>query len=87
MTTNPDTFDIGPTPAPWTLPGAQPSWDSLTEDGATVLSWTRDVGDQLWIATEDTIQEGRWVRSPAAIQYCEPPRDHKDNKYRRPSAE
>jgi hypothetical protein len=55
MNTDPGAFDIGPTPPPWTLRGAQPSWDSLTERGSTVLSWTRDIGD-LWIACEGTIE-------------------------------
>jgi hypothetical protein len=60
MTT--DIFDIGPTPPPWTLHGTPPDWDSLTEDGATALGWTRDVGANVWIAAGDTIKEGRWVR-------------------------
>ena len=78
MTTDNIIFDVGPTPPAWTLPGAQPNWDSLTEDGASVLGWTRDIGDQVWIDAEDTIQEGQWVRSPATIGYCEPPRDGLD---------
>jgi hypothetical protein len=69
MTTDPDTFDIGPTPPPWTLPGAQPTWDSLTEGGATVLSWTRDIGDQVWIAADTMIEDGRWVRGPTLIRF------------------
>ena len=78
MTTDPNVFDVGPTPPAWTLPGAQPNWDSLTEDGASVLGWTRDFGDQVWIETEDVIKDGQWVRSPAAIVFCEPPRDGVD---------
>jgi hypothetical protein len=77
MTTD-STFDIGPTPPPLTLPGAQPNWDSLTPDGTTVLAWTRDIGDQVWIAAEDTIAEGQWLRSPAVVGFCEPPRDGLD---------
>jgi hypothetical protein len=80
MTTDPDTFDIGPTPPPWTLPGAQPAWDSLSEGGATVLSWARDISDQVWIAADTTITEGQWVDTWAAIMFCEPPRDSKGNK-------
>jgi hypothetical protein len=73
MTLTPDNvFDVGPTPPPWTLPGAQPDWDSLTDDGATVLAWTRDIGG-VWIAAEDTIEDGRWVRSPAGICFSESP--------------
>jgi|SRR5271166_421226 len=71
MTTDPDTFDIGPTPPPWTLPGARPSWDSLTDDDTTILSWVRDVGG-VWIASEDTIKDGQWVRSPAVIRFSQP---------------
>lgn len=37
-----------------------------------------DIGDQVWIAAEDTIAAGRWVRSTAAISFCEPPRDGLD---------
>jgi hypothetical protein len=59
VTIDPDTFDVGPTPPPWTLPGAQPSWDSLSDDGTTILSWTRDISDQVWIAADTTIMEGR----------------------------
>jgi hypothetical protein len=61
-----DAFDVGPTPPPWALPGAQPNWDD-----AGVLAWTRDIGDQVWIACEDTLAEdGGWVRSPAVISFA-----------------
>lgn len=73
MTTD-NIFDVGPTPPPWTLPGAAPNWDSLnTEDGTTVLSWTRDVGG-VWIACDATIEAGEWAYSAATIRFCEPPR-------------
>ena len=72
MTTD-NTFDVGPTPPPWALRGAAPNWDSLTQDGTTVLSWVREVGE-VWIAADATIQDGQWVRSPAAIGYGEAPR-------------
>lgn len=73
MTTDPDIFDVGPTPPAWMLPDAQPGWDSLAEDGASILSWVRDTGDTVWIACEDTIEDGQWVRSTPGIQFCEAP--------------
>ena len=60
------------------LPGAQPDWGSFT-DGGTVLSWTRDIGDSVWVSCEDTVVDGERVRSPAAIGYTEPPRDRVNN--------
>jgi hypothetical protein len=62
----------GPTPPSWCEPDTQPNWDSLTPDGAGVLSWTHDIG-AVWIACDDTIVDGEWVRSPAAIGFGEPP--------------
>ena len=67
--------DIGPAaPAPaWCEPGTQPTFDSLTADGAPLAGWTRDVGANVWIACDDTIEDGRWVRSRSAIHYSEEP--------------
>jgi hypothetical protein len=50
-----DDIDPGPTPPPWTEPGAQPDRDSVANDGTTVLSWTRDVS-AVWIAADDTVE-------------------------------
>ena len=44
----------------------------------SVPSWTRDVGDDVWIACDDTIVGGEWARSAAVIVFCEPPRDGLD---------
>jgi hypothetical protein len=63
-----------PAPPPWALRDTQPEWDSLTPDGGPLAAWTRDIGPDVWIACQDTIENGRWVRSPAAIEYSEPPR-------------
>ncbi|HYB39196.1 MAG TPA: hypothetical protein VEF72_28055 [Mycobacterium sp.] len=60
-----DIPDIGPTPPPWCEPDAQPAWDSLTHEGTTILSWTRDIGPDVWIAADDTIVDGELVRSAA----------------------
>lgn len=69
----------GPAAPPWCVPGAQPSWDSLTDDGTGVLTWIRDVGAGVWIAADDTIDEGgQWVRSPSVIRLDEPPIDGLD---------
>lgn len=70
------TTDIGPAaPAPgWILPGTEPAWDTLTEDGATLCSWTRDIGAHVWISAEDRTQDGRWLRSAPTIGYTEPSR-------------
>jgi len=73
MTTD-NATDVGAAPQPpaWALPGAQPSWDSLAADGATIASWTRDFGD-VWIAADDRIANGRVLRSKPAIHYSEEP--------------
>jgi hypothetical protein len=62
-----------PAPPAWVLPGTRPEWDSLTPDGGPLAGWTRDIGNGVWIACDDTIENGRWVRSPAAIHYSEEP--------------
>jgi len=43
--------------------------------GRPLATWERTIGTDVWIACDDTIQDGRWVRSPAAIYFSEPPRD------------
>lgn len=73
-TMNHDSTAALPAPPAWALPDTAPEWDSLTDDGGPIASWTRDVGT-VWIAAEDTVQDGRWVRSPAAVYFCEAPRD------------
>ena len=70
-----DIPDIGPTPPPWCEPDAQPAWDSLTHKGTTILSWTRDIGPDVWIAADDTIVHAELVRSAARIGFCEAPAD------------
>ncbi len=67
-----------PAPPAWTLPDTQPGWDSVTLDGGPLASWTRDIGDQVWIACDDTVEDGRWVRSRSAICFCEAPREGVD---------
>ncbi len=67
-----------PAPPAWALPDTGPEWDSLTAGGGPLASWTRDVGTDVWIAAEDTIEDGRWVRSRSAIHFCETPRDGLD---------
>ena len=81
MTINQTATDIGPsTPAPnWCLPGAEPSWDKLT-DGGTVATWSRsfppdDPGADVWIQCEDSIIDGRVVRTAPRIHLFESPRD------------
>jgi hypothetical protein len=70
---------IGPTPPPWCEPDTQPDWDSLTDDGASILSWSRNIGDQVFIGCDDTVDEtGQWVRSQARIGYCEAPAEGLD---------
>jgi hypothetical protein len=39
----------------WTEPGAQPDRDSVTDDGTTVVPWTRDVSE-VRIAADDTVE-------------------------------
>ena len=68
-----DIPDIGPTPPPWCEPDAQPAWDSLTHEGTTILSWSRDIGPDVWIAADDTIVDAELVRSAARIGFCEAP--------------
>lgn len=70
--------DVGPTPPAWCEHGARPDWDSVTLDGAGLLTWTRDVGE-VWIACEDTVEDGEWVRSPARIRFFEPPSEGLDS--------
>ncbi len=62
-----------PTPPAWALPDTGPEWDSLTPDGGPLAGGTRDVGTDVWIACDDTIEDGHWARSPAAIHYSEEP--------------
>ncbi len=70
--------DVGPaTPPPaWCLPEATPRWEQLTDQygGGSICSWSRDFGN-VWIACEDTIVNGRVLRTPPRIQYFETPRD------------
>jgi hypothetical protein len=84
MTTNQDATDMGPaTPAPnWCLPGAEPSWDKLTDEygGGAVATWSRsfpsnDPGDDVWIQCEDSISDGRVRRTAPRIHLYESPRD------------
>ncbi len=63
-----------PAPPAWAAPDTTPEWDSLTLEGGPIASWCRDFGP-VWSACDDTIENGRWVRSPAAIYYNDPPRD------------
>lgn len=73
----PTLTDIGPaTPPPgWCLPDTEPEWNHLTEQagGGAVCSWERRVSDDVWIAAEDRIIEGRVMRSAPRIFYWEPP--------------
>jgi hypothetical protein len=50
-------------------------WPRRRHGRASNAAWTRDIGPDVWIACQDTIENGHWVRSPAAIEYSEPPRD------------
>ena len=75
-TTTDNLTDIGaaPTPPAWCEPGAQATWDQLTEQhgGHPIASWYRDFGG-VWIACEDRIQDGRILRSAPVIHYSEEP--------------
>ncbi len=73
MTTD-NLTDIGPAPTPpaWCEPGTQPTWDSVTDEGGLIASWTRDIGN-VWIACDDQIVDGRMLRSAPAIHYSEEP--------------
>ena len=68
--------DVGPaTPPPaWCLPDAAPRWEQLTDGGGNIGMWSRDFGD-VWVACEDTVVDGRVLRTPARIHYFETPRD------------
>lgn len=60
MTCNESTFIESFLP-PWCEPGTQPEW--LTDpDGGGICAWTRDVGSDVWLAREDTIDPGGQVR-------------------------
>ncbi|WP_142361431.1 hypothetical protein [Mycobacterium ostraviense] len=71
------TTDIGPAtpPPPWCLPGDTPECGMLTAEfgGGPVCHWERYFGDDVWIAAEDRIVDGRVLRTEATIQYSEPP--------------
>jgi hypothetical protein len=73
----PPLTDIGlATPPPaWCLPGTEPEWYQLTEQagGYAVCSWQRNVTDDVWIAAEDRIIDGRVMRTAPMILYWEPP--------------
>ncbi len=56
-----------PAPPPWAEPGTHAEWDSLTVDGGPLASWTGNMGADVWLACDDTIQGGRWVRSRSAV--------------------
>jgi hypothetical protein len=84
MTINQDPTDMGPaTPPPnWCLPGAEPSWDKLTDEygGGMVATWSRsfppdDSGADVWIQAEDSIVDGRVRRTAPRIHLYESPRD------------
>lgn len=81
--TDHDLTDAGPaTPPPnWCLPDAEPSWDKLTYEygGGLVATWTRNVGDDVWIQAEDRIEGGRLLRSAPRIVYWEPAHDGIDS--------
>jgi hypothetical protein len=83
MTTDSDTFDVGPAPAPppWCEPGTVGRWEELTEDygGGTACLWTRyfppdELTADVWIECEDRIENGRILRTPPRIGYTEPSR-------------
>lgn len=70
------TTDVGAaTAAPaWCLPGAEPTWDQLTEEysGGSVSTWVRtfpagDVSADVWISCDDRIVEGRVLRTHPRI--------------------
>ena len=75
MTTD-NLTDIGaaPTPPAWCEPGAQPSWDSVTNDSDRIgfASWCRDF-DDVWVSCDDHVENGRILRSAPAIHYSEEP--------------
>jgi hypothetical protein len=79
VTTPKELTDVGPaTPPPaWCLPDAEPRWERLTEEfgGGTVCSWTRTVSDDVWVAAEDRVIDGRVMRTQPRIVYWEPPAD------------
>lgn len=68
--------DIGPAIAPpsWCLPGTRPDTDSAYSDD-TFWSWVRTISPDVWIACEDTVIDGRIMRSLPAVYYSEPSRD------------
>jgi hypothetical protein len=67
-----DTYGPVPAPPAWARSGTRPLFESLTYDGAPLALWVRNVGTYVDIVAEDTIENGRWVRSPAAIRFFEP---------------
>jgi len=82
MTTD-NTFDVGSAPAPpaWCEPGAQPSFEQLTEEygGGTVGFWARyfppdEMTADVWIEAEDRTVDGRVLRTGPRIGYTEPSR-------------
>lgn len=76
----PDLMDIGPaTPPPaWCLPGREPVWGNLAAEhgGGQICMWDRNLdGPDLWISCEDTVLDGRVLRSPPRIFGTEEPED------------
>lgn len=75
--------DVGPAtpPPPWCEPGTEGQWDRLVEDcgGGITCRWARyfppdETTADVWIECEDTIENGRTLRTPPRIGYTEPSR-------------
>ncbi|MGH7734436.1 MAG: hypothetical protein ACREOE_12225 [Gemmatimonadales bacterium] len=69
--------DVGAATSPpsWCLPDAEPQWDRLSEQhgGGDVVTWSRDISDDVWIEAEDRIIDGRVMRGQSRISYSEAP--------------
>ncbi len=87
MIDNTNLTDVGPAPTPpaWCPPDTIGQWDRLTDDygGGIACGWTRyfpadETAADVWIEAEDTIVDGRVLRTAPRIGYTEPSRNGLD---------